>query len=243
MSVTALEPGGWTKHATDAERAAFLARTTAGAMHEFRNVLAIVRESAGLVQDLVAVSGPGGPSRERVLGVLGRIEAQVVRGAELSTSLSRVVHGLDRPEERVDVMEALHHAVVLTRRYARQRGRWLEPGAGVGGEADRGGASAGVAGSSPSVVHGGVAGTVLDTCMGLMAALEWAVERVPEGGTLVVGVEWSEGRPVVRFTGQPSAVGGGESDAESRRRLEASLAWLPARVEYSMLEPLRLCFL
>ncbi|MEJ2186570.1 MAG: hypothetical protein P8Z36_11600, partial [Gemmatimonadota bacterium] len=107
----------------ETSRAAFVARLTAGATHELRNVLAIVKESAGLVQDLLAM---GASADGRADKALGRIETQVGRGAELLTSLNRLAHGLDRDEDAVDLGEAVEHAVVLCQRYARQRERALE---------------------------------------------------------------------------------------------------------------------
>ena len=49
--------------------AAFLSAMTASTTHEARNVLAIIKESAGLVEDLVQVYAPGAAStRRRCIG-------------------------------------------------------------------------------------------------------------------------------------------------------------------------------
>lgn len=186
----------------EASRAAFVARLTAGATHEMRNVLAIVKESAGLVQDLLAM---GASADDRADAALARIEAQVGRGAELLTSLNRLAHGLDRDEEAVDLGEALAHATVLCRRYARQRDRALD-------------------------VQGGatvmVTANALDVYRALVAGMEWCVSVVPEGGKVVARAELADGVPAVRLAGGPLAPGGGADWAA----LEASLDGLPARV-------------
>ena len=176
-----------------AARAAFLARVTAGATHEIRNVLAIVKESAGLVGDLVSAGGPGrDPDPSKVDWALDRIRLQVARGAELSTALNRVMHGLDEPEGPVELGPAVEHAVLLARRFARQHECEIEHVPGSGG--------------SPIVVCNG-----LDLSMALVWLMEWCVDRLPPGSTLEVRSESSEDGPVVqlvaRDTGDASGVG------------------------------------
>lgn len=197
--------------ASEAPRAAFVARLTAGATHELRNVLAIVKESGGLVQDLLAI---GASADGRADAALGRIEAQVARGAELLTSLNRLAHGLDRAEAVVDLGEVVEHTVVLCRRYARQRERGLE-------------------------VRGGGAVTVtangLDVFRALVTAVEWCVEALVQGGTVVVRAEAMNGVAAVRLSGEapvegaaPAATGpAGEADWSA---LDAAMEGLPARV-------------
>jgi C4-dicarboxylate-specific signal transduction histidine kinase len=113
--------------AVDTDGAAFIARVTASATHEIRNVLAIVRESAGLIDDLVR-SSPGGdaPIRERMVRALERVDAQVARGAEIVATLNRFAHGLERTEGTLDLAEEVPHAVCLCRRSAAQRRHTLE---------------------------------------------------------------------------------------------------------------------
>ncbi len=199
--------------ASEAPRAAFVARLTAGATHELRNVLAIVKESGGLVQDLLAI---GASADGRADAALGRIEAQVARGAELLTSLNRLAHGLDEAEVAVDLGEAVEHAVVLCRRYARQRERGLEA---RGGEAV----------TVTATANG------LDVFRALVAGVEWCVEALVQGGTVVVRAEAMNGVGAVRLSGEapvegaaPAATGpAGEADWSA---LDAAMEGLPARV-------------
>ncbi|HKJ93536.1 MAG TPA: hypothetical protein VJ957_10220 [Longimicrobiales bacterium] len=211
--------------ALEASRAAFVARLTAGATHELRNVLAIVKESAGLVQDLIAIGG----TDARADAALARIEMQVGRGAELLASLNRLSHGLDREEEVVDLADALVHVVVLCRRYARQRDRALVV-RGVG-------------------LTGPVTATAnaLDVYRALVVAVEWSLDVVPQGCGVEVWTEPVSGSGALRLVGRlPVAAkvdGTGESggrggdgvevDTSSAdwQALEASLEGLPAVVE------------
>lgn len=169
----------------DGGRAAFLARLTAGATHEIRNVLAIVKESAGLVQDLVD-AGTGASRGDKVGWALERIQLQVTRGTELSTALNRVMHGLDHETEMVELAEAVQHAGLLSRRFAHQNRRKLELEPGPDGVT--------------------VTTNALDLYMALVATLEWCLARVPEGETVVVGPEQRDGA-AVRFRAAGSGFG------------------------------------
>lgn len=197
--------------ADDSLYAAFLGRITAGATHEFRNVLAIIKESAGLVDDLLADAGTGALTREKVEWATGRIAAQVERGAALCTSLNHVAHGLDRPSQVIALETAVADAVLLWGRAARQRQRRLAALPGEG---------------SPTVER-----NALQLYMGLVAVLEWCVERVPEGGTLALRAEIRDQSPCVTFRSEPVwqeelAEGGGPAAGVDGRVLAALSAGL-----------------
>lgn len=194
-------------------QAAFLARLTAGVTHEVRNVLAIVKESAGLVDDLVKAAGPGrAPDPERVLGALGRVEAQVARGAELMTSLNRLAHGLDRTEEPLDLAEALLHVERLCRRFARLAERDVE----VLERAE-----------VPTVTA-----SPLEVYMALVAGLEWQLAHTPDDAVVVVEADGGGGRPRVRFGARAPAPGGdGRATPEEWSDLLDGLDGLPVVAE------------
>ena len=70
--------------------AAFVAKITAGATHEIRNVLAIIKESAGLVTDVIhSLGGRPLSNPDKVVRAVGRIDAQVSRGAALLAEARR----------------------------------------------------------------------------------------------------------------------------------------------------------
>lgn len=196
--------------ARSAARSAFLARVTAGATHELRNVLAIVKESAGLVGDLVDAAGRGRtPDPSKIDWALDRIRLQVARGAELSTALNRVMHGLDEPEGRVELEPAVEHAVLLARRFARRHECEIEhvPGADLA-----------------------VTCSALDLSMALVGLLEWCAERLPPSSTVAVRVESTDDGPAVRFDPEPAGVTFGDVEPEPGRRLNDLMAWIPATI-------------
>ncbi|MGD2068194.1 MAG: hypothetical protein PVI57_05870 [Gemmatimonadota bacterium] len=190
-------------------QAEFFARITASATHEVRNVLAIVKESAGLVQDLILLAGPGAePDRERVSAAIGRIEAQIRRGADLMSSLNRVSHGLDRDADRIELDAALRDVARLSERRARERKR-------------------GIVVLDPSCVPA-VTACPLQIYMALSRTVDWSLEQVPAGGVVRMVASGDDRVPAVRVEADGGA---GAFDADEWSRLVDSLDGLPASVE------------
>ena len=165
--------------------AAFIARMTASTTHELRNVLAVVKESAGLVEDLtLAFQQRKLVNPDKMLNATRRIDAQVARGADLLTSLNRLAHGLDHREERVDLAQHTRHVVFLCQRFARLRRLRLEL------EAD---------GAEPAV-----RANALRLLMLLTAAVDCCIEQLPEESVVGIRVGRTADRPSVGFTGSVS---------------------------------------
>ena len=77
------------------ETTAFLGRTTAGVTHELQNVLAIIKESSGLMRDLIFLSDETSDhSRDRFQRSFQTIDNQVNRGVQLLNNLNRLAHTL-----------------------------------------------------------------------------------------------------------------------------------------------------
>lgn len=70
-----------------------MARLLASAVHDMRNVLAVIRESAGLAQDLTALTSELTPGQnqargaERLSVALGEVQRSVIQGAALSEAM------------------------------------------------------------------------------------------------------------------------------------------------------------
>jgi hypothetical protein len=193
--------------------AAFLARMTASTTHELRNVLAVVKESAGLVEDLTLASrGQKSVSADKFLHAARRIDAQVARGAALLTGLNRLAHGLDHAEQVLDLGQQAEQVASLCQRFARQRRQRIELAAGNATRTVRANA--------------------LRLQMALVSAIDCCLEQLPEESVVTMGVAGSADRPCVVLTG---AGGSGSlpapAAAASWSRLVALLDQLPASVE------------
>ncbi len=163
--------------------AAFMGRITASTTHEFRNILAIVKESAGLIEDLVEQCRQISPEQaERLLRTANRIDAQVGRGAELLSHLNRFAHCLDRSQSGVDLDQEVDQVVFLSQRLARQGRHRLEM----------------IPGSEELTI-------MVDSLhfqMALFAAVEGCLEQVPDKGSITVRTTRTGTGSTIHFTGE-----------------------------------------
>ena len=165
--------------------AAFLATMTASATHEVRNVLAIVKESAGLIEDMVHIFNKRGTlDHEKVCRAVDRIDTQVKRGADLLTHLNRLAHTLDQEVGEVELNKEVEQIVYLSQRFARKKGHRV------------------VAGEPPTQVFATVRGLRLH--MVLFSAMEVCLDQLPDGASITVEVREGHGGsvgPEVEFRG------------------------------------------
>ncbi|MEF2144526.1 MAG: sensor histidine kinase [Desulfovibrionaceae bacterium] len=111
----------------------YFGRMTASVSHELKNVLAIINEDAGLIEDLCALSLKGHPlPPDRLSAVCGTIRAQVRRGDEIVARMNRFAHSPDEDVAQFDLNELVEFAVGLCSRFAdmREAGIAVEPGTG-----------------------------------------------------------------------------------------------------------------
>lgn len=110
----------------EVEKAAFMGKITAGVTHEIKNVLAIIKESAGLLEDLISLAQENAPPpREKLVRTVTRITQQVARGVDLSTNLNAFAHSADEETAGVDLNQALGQTAFLCQRFARLKGMTL----------------------------------------------------------------------------------------------------------------------
>jgi C4-dicarboxylate-specific signal transduction histidine kinase len=100
----------------------FFGRITAGITHEMKNVLAIIKESSGLMEDLMQLSRDSAfPHSERMMRALTTIKEQVQRGVDLTAHLNRFAHEPDEDIKSVDLAGQVEHLIALSQRFARLR--------------------------------------------------------------------------------------------------------------------------
>ena len=104
---------------TELSKTAFMGKITAGATHEMKNVLAIIKESAGLMEDLLNVGQEESfPIREKFLRILSRIGDQVTRGVNLVNALNGFAHNPDQSVATVDINHLIVELISLCQRFA-----------------------------------------------------------------------------------------------------------------------------
>ncbi|MFP4452913.1 MAG: hypothetical protein ACLFPI_06035 [Desulfobacterales bacterium] len=108
---------------------AFFGKMTANLTHEFKNILAIIQESAGLMEDIMAISPLAQEKyQERFNNSMTTIKNQLHRGMKLATRFNRFAHAPDHASAEMDLGETIDHFCTLTERFARLKYLSLEPG-------------------------------------------------------------------------------------------------------------------
>ncbi|MCB2148606.1 MAG: sensor histidine kinase [Deltaproteobacteria bacterium] len=101
----------------------FFGEMSASISHEIKNVLAIINENAGLLQDMVMMVEKGMPlSPERLSGLAQSIIRQVNRGDRIVKGMNRFAHSADYPTETVDIGEVIHFISLLAARLIAMKG-------------------------------------------------------------------------------------------------------------------------
>lgn len=99
---------------------AFFGKITAGITHELKNVLAIIRESSGLMGDIISISPEAVVKhQEKIQNSIVRIKDQIERGVNLTDRLNRFAHSTDETLSKIDLQETIEQLITLAQRFAR----------------------------------------------------------------------------------------------------------------------------
>jgi len=99
---------------------AFFGKITAGITHEMKNVLAIIRESSGLMEDIISISPEAIiKHQEKIKNSMVRIKDQIERGVGLTDRLNKFAHSTDETLSKIDLQDAIEQLVTLAQRFAR----------------------------------------------------------------------------------------------------------------------------
>ena len=100
----------------------FFGKMTASISHEIKNVMAIINESAGLLEDYSMMAEKGTPiDPVRLKTVSERVAAQIQRANGITKNLNNLAHSVDEFEKSVGLKETLDLALGLARRPADMR--------------------------------------------------------------------------------------------------------------------------
>jgi signal transduction histidine kinase len=105
----------------------FFSKMSASISHDIKNVLAVINENAGLLDDLCLMVARGKPlDSDRVKRLAGDIQEQVRRGDQIVTIMNQFAHSADSESMPVDLGELLDLLEALSQRAATMRGVRLE---------------------------------------------------------------------------------------------------------------------
>lgn len=105
----------------------FFGAVTASLSHEINNVLSIINELSGLLDDLLLGAEGGRPlNHERLAGLSEKIGKNVKKGEALIKRLNRFAHSIDEPVKDFDLKELLNEIGAIAQRLAFLKGARLE---------------------------------------------------------------------------------------------------------------------
>ena len=106
----------------------FFGKMAASISHEIKNVLAIINENAGLLEDITLMAEKGMPlDPERLKTQAGKIKNQIRRADGIVKNMNKFAHSVDESLMSMDLGELLQLLAALSGRLASMRGVTLEP--------------------------------------------------------------------------------------------------------------------
>ena len=103
-----------------AEGLAFFGRMNAAISHDMKNVLAIINETASLLDELMELQQAGQmePNPDKLRTLSRRIVQQVERGQNVITNMNAFAHSIDIPVREIDLARIMNVMAVLSRHFA-----------------------------------------------------------------------------------------------------------------------------
>lgn len=105
----------------------FFGKMSASISHEIKNVLAIINENAGLLEDFTFMMDQGKPVEpDRLKNLARTMMKQVSRADLILKKMNRFAHSIDDPVREVDLNKTLELITALADRLAAMRGVRLD---------------------------------------------------------------------------------------------------------------------
>lgn len=109
------------------DAASFFGKVTASTTHELQNVLAIIKENAGLMEDFIQMHSDSSPDLfEKFTRCLEKIKDQSYRGVDLTSGLNKFAHTTDNFLAPVNIYQITQRLIFLTKRVFLQKGRQID---------------------------------------------------------------------------------------------------------------------
>lgn len=101
----------------------FFGKISASISHELKNVLAIINENAGLLEDLTLMADRGVPlDPARLNAMAAGVKKQIGRADTIIGNMNRFAHSADQPVATVDLAQTVELAMAVTARFAAMQG-------------------------------------------------------------------------------------------------------------------------
>ncbi len=101
----------------------FFGKISASISHELKNVLAIINENAGLLEDFTLMADRGVPFDPARLKVMAQaVKKQIGRADAIISNMNRFAHSTDQTITTVDLAQTIEIVLAVTARFALMRG-------------------------------------------------------------------------------------------------------------------------
>jgi len=104
----------------------FIGKIIAGFTHEIKNYIAIIKESAGLIEDMIKLGNAFKSDADQYVEIIRSIEEQIEKTNSLFRYLNRFAHRMDNELSAFNVNESLEELIALLTRIANQKKISLE---------------------------------------------------------------------------------------------------------------------
>ncbi len=107
---------------------AFLGKVTASVSHELQNVFAIIKETSGLMEDIVSLHQGAVPPElaEKLSTCISSVMKQIDRGVGITSNLNGFAHTTDSLSGSVDLLVVIERVVFLAKRLFLNEGLEVE---------------------------------------------------------------------------------------------------------------------
>lgn len=97
----------------------FFGSISAAITHDLKNVLTIINENAGLLEDLALMADRGvSPKPDRLKLIAAKVKNQIIRGDGILKNLNRFAHTIDETFATTEMNEIIDLLLALSDRYA-----------------------------------------------------------------------------------------------------------------------------
>ncbi len=105
----------------------FFGSVTASISHDLNNAMAIIEQTAGLLDDLISGSDDeGAVGKKQLQRIVEKIERQTKRGAAIIRRMNTFAHSVDDPEKDLELGQLVTDVIALSNRMAERRRVQLE---------------------------------------------------------------------------------------------------------------------
>jgi len=101
----------------------FFGKMTASISHEIKNVLAVINENAGLLEDFILLEEKGVPlNPEKLKKISKKVMEQVKRADGIIQNMNRFAHSVDETVKTIDVIDTMELMIKLSARFSDMAG-------------------------------------------------------------------------------------------------------------------------